>query len=370
MIDLLIVAGMIDRKFFSKVLPLMKSNQVRQIYVVRRKPVSGDKLRCFSPPKAFRNILLLAEIYRVLCIVYILLIYRPRIVIGIGLILHGIYTNLLGTLFRKKKILLLMGKNDLALTYPQRKVLQSVLLKVASLADFIGTRGSRSRAWLIKQGVDVERVFVPNNVFNFDQFVPAPRNCKVYDLIYVGRLSTYKRIDLLLTVFHILIQKGSANLRLAIVGEGRLKQQLVRQSQKLGIRHNISFLPAGNGSYVSGLLQKARVFVMTSQGEGLPMAVVEALSCSLPVVIFDDADVGDIVRHGENGFICTLGDVKAFTSYVKLLLEDQELYDRLSQNARLIRQERRSDYSVEKVRTTWEDVLCGVRQSVEKGISR
>ena len=90
--DVLVVAGMIDRKLFSKILPLMKSKTVTNIYLVRRDFVAGEKITCFSPRGILQRNLVLAELYRVMAIVYVLVRYRPEVVIGIGLLLHGLGT--------------------------------------------------------------------------------------------------------------------------------------------------------------------------------------------------------------------------------------------------------------------------------------
>ena len=352
--DVLVVAGMIDRKLFSKILPLMKSKTVTNIYLVRRDFVAGEKITCFSPRGILQRNLVLAELYRVMAIVYVLVRYRPEVVIGIGLLLHGLYGNILGTVFGKKKILLLMGKNDLALTCPHRKRLQRILLRVAFLADFLGTRGTRSRKWLVEKGFAKEKVFIPHNVFDFEAF--STRSLiKKYDMIYVGLLSPYKRIDLLLEVVRKLVcEKHLGNARLAIVGDGKSRGKLERQCRQLKLRSHVDLLPPGDASYVCDLLNQSKVFVMTSQGEGLPIAMIEAMSCGLPVVIFDDADIGDVVRNGENGFLIRPGDLDDFAEAVSGLLMNPDLYEKLRVGALRIRAEYKQSYSLEGIRTVWE----------------
>jgi glycosyltransferase involved in cell wall biosynthesis len=289
-------------------------------------------------------------------------------VIGIGLILHGIYTNLLGTLFKKKKILLLMGKNDLALNYPEKKILRRLLLKVTSLADLVGTRGTGSMAWLTGQGFAEERIFIPHNVFDFDEFAPEKDPIKKYDMIFVGVLRQYKRVDLLIEVVGKLVRCGLNGVKLAVVGDGPLKESLMAQAEALGVRTNVCFFPFGNAAYVRDLLNQAKIFVMTSQGEGLPMAVVEAMSCGLPVVAFDDADIGDVVQHRESGFLVENGDLGGFARAVQRLLEDRDLYERLARNSPKIRRDRGFDYSMQSVISTWDDNLVALVSEKSSGL--
>jgi glycosyltransferase involved in cell wall biosynthesis len=357
-IDILVAAGMIERKLDSKVLPLVKSDRVQTIYLVRRGLISGDKIKCFAPRGLFRFNMVLSELYRVFAIIYILVKYRPAVVIGIGLIAHGIYTNVMGTIFRKKRILLLMGNNDLALTDPHNKLLQWILLRIAFLSDFIGTRGTRSRAFLIEKGFDAGKVFIPHNVFDFQAFAPRQADVRKYDMIYVGLLKQYKRIDLLIGIAHRLVhQQGLRDIQLAIVGDGGLKGSLQSASARLDLDAHIHFLPPGDAAYVCNLLNQSRLFVMTSQGEGLPMAMIEAMSCGLPVILFDHADVGDVVRHGENGFLIEPGDLDGFAEAAQNLLEDKELYEKLSAGALAVRKEYKEAYSPVAITATWERIL-------------
>ena len=332
--DVLVIAGMIDRKLFSKILPLMKSKTVTNIYLVRRDFVAGEKITCFSPRGILQRNLVLAELYRIMAIVYVLVRYRPEVVIGIGLLLHGLYANILGTVFGKKKILLLMGKNDLALTYPHRKRLQRILLRVAFLADFLATRGTRSKKWLAEKGFAKEKVFIPHNVFDFGAF--SPRSLiKKYDMIYVGLLSPYKRIDLLLGVVHKLVsEKHLGNARLAIVGDGKSRGKLERQCRQLKLSCHVDFLQPGDASYVCDLLNQSRVFVMTSQGEGLPMAMVEAMSCGLPVVSTHVGNVRHYVEDGKNGFLFPREDIDYLEKKLIRLIEDPKLRHTIGVRAR------------------------------------
>ena len=290
--------------------------------------------------------------------IYILAKYRPDVVIGIGLILHGVYSNILGTVFRKKRVLLLMGNNDLALTYSHKKALQWILLKIAFLSDLIGTRGTRSRNWLVEKGFERNKIFIPNNVFDFEDFPPQEGSVKRYDMIYVGVLRYYKRVDLLIDFIHKLsVEKELNDIRLAIVGDGKLKEKLQRRSSRLKMDDHVEFFPPGDAAYVCNLLNQSKMFVMTSQGEGLPMAMIEAMSCGLPVVVFDHADISDVVRHGENGMLIRPGDLDGFSEAVKRLLQDRGFHKKLSRGALRIRAEYKDRFSVEGIRRVWEGVL-------------
>ena len=357
-VKVLVVTGnrIISRKFYSKVAPLIELEQVSKIYVVTKSIVSGCKIKGFSPKGPFRKNLLFTECYKLSAIIYILLKYTPDIIIALGLIPQGIYANILGVIFRKKRVLLSMGKNELI--YSNDNKLQRILLKIASLADAIGTRGSNSKKQLVERGFNPDKIFISHNVFDFDDF--KSRECvKKYDLIYVGLIEHYKRIDQLINVVDKLVKEYDLKeIKLVIVGEGSLKKVMRHKSECLGLSNNIVFLPVGDISYLCNLYNQSRIFVMTSEGEGLPMAMIEAMSCGLPVVIFDDADIPDVVHHGENGLLIKPGDLDGFVAVIKYLLEDNILYEKLSGGALAIRNEYQEEYSLEQARMTWDRVLA------------
>ena len=356
-VKLLVVTGnrIINRKFYSKVAPLIELERVSKIYIVTKNITSGHKIKRFSPKGLINRNILLLEAYKLFTIAYILLKYKPDIVISLGLIPQGIYANILGTIFKKKKIFLSMGKNELI--YSDKGKLQRILLKIAFLANAIGTRGTNSKKWLIEQGFNPDKIFIAHNVFDFDDF--KPRECaKKYDLVYAGLIEHYKRIDLLINVVDKLVKEYELkDIKLVIVGEGSLKKALRHKSDSLGLSNNIFFLPAGDLNYLCDLYNQSRIFVMTSEGEGLPMAMIEAMSCGLPVVIFDDADVSDVIRHGENGLLIRAGDLDGFVDAFKLLLKDKNLCEKLSEGALQMRRKYRHEYSLEKARMTWDEVV-------------
>ena len=139
--NVLIVAGMIDRKLFSKIEPIISHNYIKDVFLVRNTPYFANKIRNHYPTKKWSKIKILNEIYKVVLILKILFFHNPKLIIGIGLIPHGLYSILLGKIFKKRTILLLMGKNDLYLTFPSKVFIQKKLLWIASYADKIGTRG-------------------------------------------------------------------------------------------------------------------------------------------------------------------------------------------------------------------------------------
>jgi glycosyltransferase involved in cell wall biosynthesis len=358
--DILIVSGnqIIPRKLESKLSPLLALRHVSRAYLVGARPYVHPKVRSFYPKPRWSRNSVLVHIWKVLTVLTVLVKHNPSVVVTVGLIPHGIYTLLLATLFRRKKIYLSMGMKELI--YSEKGRLARAIRRIAFLSDLIGTRGTHSKAQLVRYGFKADRIFILHNVFDFDSFRPVACE-KIYDLIYVGLLEPYKRVDLLLeTVQRLILEKGMKTIRLAIVGKGSLKGDLQRQARTLGIYENVYFLPFGDADHVCQLLNRSRIFVMTSQSEGLPMAMIEAMSCGLPAVVFDHADIRDVAVHGKNSLLCPVDDMDCFVASIERLLKNRQLYDELSRSAADIREWKRDDYSVDFVQQVWKDVLAAV----------
>ena len=76
------------------------------------------------------------------------------------------------------------------------------------------------------------------------------------------------------------------------------------------------------------------------------MAMIEALSCGLPIIVPADADIEEVAIHGQNGIVVESGNMNTFTDAVITLLENETLYKQAQQGALMIRQQKRQEYSL------------------------
>lgn len=140
---------------------------------------------------------------------------------------------------------------------------------------------------------------------------------KTIDCIYIGRIDKEKRHDRMLSII-AKIKKTVPNISLSIVGEGkelfRVKEAIRRK--KLG--KNI-FVHSPT-TEIQSYLQRAKIAVCTSQSEGAPMFILEAMALGLPVVTSSYPGADQLVIHNGSGFVCATQD-QFVTSVRKLLLD-------------------------------------------------
>lgn len=157
------------------------------------------------------------------------------------------------------------------------------------------------------------------------------------EIVTVGRLEPQKNQKLLIDGFS-LIKENFPDYTLTIYGEGSLRKELEAYAEEKGLRDSV-LLP-GTKSGIQEYIKDASLFVLTSDYEGVPNALIEAMAIGLPCVSTDCSPGGarELIHSGENGVIVKCGDPKALADAMTALLEDRDLAAKMGRNARKISQ--------------------------------
>ncbi|MEO1245959.1 MAG: glycosyltransferase family 4 protein [Pseudomonadota bacterium] len=118
---------------------------------------------------------------------------------------------------------------------------------------------------------------------------------------FVGRLSHDKGAPELFDALRRLAAVGERPVHGLFVGDGDLRSELEGRAREAGLEERVVFRGAVRD--VAPEYRNMDVLVLPSRAEGLPMAVLEAMACGLPVVATDVGDVGELVRSGETGYL-------------------------------------------------------------------
>jgi glycosyltransferase involved in cell wall biosynthesis len=188
------------------------------------------------------------------------------------------------------------------------------------LPKILAANSRSSIQYAIQHGVAASRLFFLPNVVDTDQFKPAANAIEgPITLLAVGRLTREKRFDRFISLIHQLRQNCGLNVRGWIVGPTRadqdLRSELERQAATLGLRSDaLRFL--GRIPDMTSTYQQANIFVLTSEHEGTPNVLLEAMATGLPVVATRVGGVPEIVQHGRSGFLVSEDNLDELTNSV------------------------------------------------------
>ena len=153
----------------------------------------------------------------------------------------------------------------------------------------------------------------------------------------VGRLEPQKGLDLLLASVPV-VAAAHPSARFMIVGGGSLEAELKEQARALGILDRVIF--TGWRTDAVALMEMFDCFVQSSNFEGLPMVLLEAMSLAKPIIACAVGGVPEVVEHEHTGLIVHTRSPKDFGHAVTRLISDRELTTRFGRHARSSYEER------------------------------
>lgn len=150
------------------------------------------------------------------------------------------------------------------------------------------------------------------------------------DLMSVGTLEPRKNQSYLLSVLAEAKKRGYC-YSLTLVGEGPSRESLKKLAASLGIKDQVTF--AGSQPNASRLLYQYRVYVHSALLENRPVAVIEALACSLPILAADTGGIAECFSNGVEGLYWSLDDPTDGAEKLIQLMESPAMYSSMKQAA-------------------------------------
>ncbi len=199
--------------------------------------------------------------------------------------------------------------------------------------------------------VQKKTTILPNPLHE-DFIRPVWKGEREKTIVTVGRMDENKNQQMAIEAFAALAEAFS-DYRLILYGNGELREKLWQKVRELGIGERVS-LP-GSIRDVAGALEKASVFLLTSDTEGMPNTLLEAMALGTACISTDCPCGGPamLISDGENGFLVPVRDTKAMTEKLRLLLQDSSLREQMGRAAAKVQEV----YAPEVVLPQWEAYL-------------
>ncbi len=179
------------------------------------------------------------------------------------------------------------------------------------------------------------------------RFIPMPhtRDGRTITIGTVKTLADKYGIDTLIDAFAALLREDSSltsevreRLRLLLVGDGPQRVSLEAQVDALGLRERVTFTGQVPHAEVPAWLNRLDVYVAASRldSESFGVAIIEASSCELPVVVSDAGGLPEVVHDGVTGLVVPRNDSAALCAALARLATDDELRSRMGKAGRAL----------------------------------
>lgn len=234
---------------------------------------------------------------------------------------------------------------------------QNKLKRLARKADGWVFQTEEERNWYGETTGKAKVSIIPNAI-NPDFIKPAYIGVRRKVIVTAGRLTEQKNHLLLIRAFAQISSKFP-DYKLIIYGDGSMKEKLLLKAKKLGGENRVE-LP-GYTTNIGDNIKDASLFVLSSDFEGMPNALMEAMALGLPCVS-TDCDGGGarfLIDNQQNGLLVPKGDVDSLAAAMKRMLSDREFAEQCGREAHKICEW----LAPEKIYGEWENFIKDIVNS-------
>lgn len=225
------------------------------------------------------------------------------------------------------------------------KILRWLFFRFANAYVFQTTEAKRFYSKNIQQ----RSVVIPNPI---REGLPVRTCVHNKEIVSIGRLASQKNYPLLLKAFEIVCRNNN-DYQLRIFGQGKKESELKQLATSLGIEKRVIF--EGFSSNVHESIKNSDIYVISSDFEGLPNSLMEAMAMGFPVISTDCPAGGPrmLIKHGVNGLLTPVQDVSAMAQAILQLISNQDHKEYLASNAKHIL----DTCNVDSITERWNNLL-------------
>lgn len=189
------------------------------------------------------------------------------------------------------------------------------------------------------------KTIIINNTVSIPEEEIKRDNNGCFNILFLGVLIKRKGIyDLLSAISELDKKMNLNNVKFIIAGNGPEEENIKIAAQEMKIEKIIDFTGWIDLEQKKELLKKSKLLVLPSYNEGLPMAILEAMSYGIPIVATDVGDISEAVINEENGFLINVGNVEELmNSIFRIINFSEQEWKKYSDNSKKIANEKFSD---------------------------
>jgi glycosyltransferase involved in cell wall biosynthesis len=207
---------------------------------------------------------------------------------------------------------------------------------------------------------DINVCIIPNGID--DIFAREKKNYararEQINVLFVGSLGQRKGVFDILKAVPLVKSKTNGKVQFIFAGSEEKQgeyEKIVSLKESLNIKEGVHFLGPVYGNEMVKLYSTSHIFLLPSYNEGLPMAILEAMSASLPVVSTPVGSISEVINHGENGLLIAPGNPAGIAEAILDLVMDPGLREAMGRrNERKVREKylaKQMIFEIEKIYT-------------------
>lgn len=324
----------------------------REVYLIKKLSEQFNELHIFSmdtkevfsdlPPNVFHHIFPF-DIGKLTKFAYFLLtpLFYPSIFKKCNLIRAnelsaGIPFVIIKKIYRKKGIISYkwawsdtarMDSTKSYFNYIARKIIEKLTFKNA---DIIFVPTSKLQEIVERSGIDKNKIILKPEFVDCNVFKKIKNLKNSSDILLIGRFDKIKNYPLVIKAADILSNRG-IRARITIIGQGPIKEDIQKLADTYSI--NLKIIERELNEQIPYHINSALVYVICSTTEGNPKALLEAMSCGVPVIGTNVRGINELIIDSENGLLCE-ENPESLANAIERVINDPELRDKLGQNAR------------------------------------
>ena len=195
-----------------------------------------------------------------------------------------------------------------------------------------------------KCGCQLKKIRIIPNGVDIKKFRPL-REGRDNWILWGGRFVPQKGLEYLIKALHFVIEKNS-EVKLVLTGDGPLFPKIQSMVKNLKLERNVLFKGRVPREKLPYIISTASIYVLPSLKEGMPFALLEAMSCGKAVIGSDIPGINDIITHEKNGILVPPRNSTALADAILMMLKNEELRKQLGKCARRLMVE---NYSWKKI---------------------
>lgn len=234
---------------------------------------------------------------------------------------------MLGKLFGKKVLLHIHGGKFRSFWESSGRLRRFWIRRMLARDDRVIVLSREGRRYF-EERVDagIKVVALPNAV-KVEKLDYEKNDSDVTRFLYVGHLKQEKGLLDLLQAIKLLQSETSLTIKVCLMGKGDTSENEARIREAFAVENvpGVEFLGLLSGEEKWRQFAAADVFILPSHGEDMPLALLEAMACGLPVVATDVGAIPELIENGVNGYLVKPHDTISLAEKMKLMAEQKQL---------------------------------------------